>query len=428
VVVLKISKLVPLLLFFILILFLFSPFLDAEPILEGEIKAGLSVGSKDCKLESGSIICSGTSDEGEGFIPYFFETLVDVNLSGLLGPGDNIRSVSEFYHPYTPYSGLTFQGLTYETLVGEIASLEGEVIFSPNIILYTTPDRRTDWYGATFPTLAFRRYRSSIKFSLVGLTADTTLIVENWQDKPEDPENIQSGVIFELSGETEDEVELGMKARFGAKEGVTCFGNCLGPLKLQQVALQEGMGFEEFVFSVDDLPIQELHLSLSGGFSSDHGFNGLALRGSKTWECDQFDFTLSSSLSVTSNTFLPFAGTSMTWSADPIIFSVYFDESFQLKNAAKSLQVTPDVSELGIEGLNLSGQGLLGEKLNISITIPTDPVDFTTAVRLGYEDGFYRPQSGLLRCVLTGDPFSAIATVAVRGDSRVFRLETEMEF
>lgn len=145
----KISKLAAFFVFPIFILLVFSPFSSAKPTLEGEIKSALSVATRDCKVESGSIICSGTSEEGEGFIPYFFETLVDVNLSGLLGPRDNIRSVSEFYHPYTPYSGLTFQGLTYETLVGEIASLEGEVIFSPNIILYTTPDRRTDWYGAT---------------------------------------------------------------------------------------------------------------------------------------------------------------------------------------------------------------------------------------------------------------------------------------
>lgn len=390
------------------------------------MKMRLSVATKDCKVETGSIICTETPEEE--VTPYFFETVLDMNLSEVFGPRDNIRSISEFYHPYTPYSGLTFQAFTYETLLGEIASFEEMMIFSPNIILYTTADRRSEWYGETFPNLAFRRHKSTIEFGLVGLTAKTTLITDNWQDKPEDEPDIQSGLIFKLSGQTKQEIELGLEARLGAKEGVTCFGNCLGPLKLQQVALQKGIGFEECELSLDNFPLETVDLHLSTNFSSDHGFDSLTINGSKTWEYEHFDFTLASGLAVTSEAFVPFKGTSLTWIADPIVLSVYFDESFQLANAAKSLQLAPDVSGLGIEGLNLNSQCLLGEKLNISVSIPTHPVDVTTSLRLNYNSGIYELDSGVITAELPADPLSMKATLAFRGVSRIVQIEGKLDF
>lgn len=107
---------------------------------------------------------------------------------------------------------------------------------------------------------------------------------------------------------------------------------------------------------------------------------------------------------------------------------MYFDESFQLENAAKSFQVIPDTSDLGIEGLSLSGQGLLGQKLNISLSIHTNPVDFTAALRFVYQNGFYEPHSGVFIADIPGDPFSTKATLGFRGASRVVKLEAGLDF
>ena len=271
-----------------------------ETVLEGKLKSGLSTATRNCKVEYGSIVCTEVPEE-EDITPWFFESLLDVELSNVFGPRGDIRSISQVYHPYTPYSGLTFQAFTGETLLGEIASLENQIIFSPNIILFTSPDKRTEWYGANFPSLAFRRYQSSLEFGLIGLTANSTLILDNWQDEPEDRPNINTGLIFKLTGETDEEVQLGLEARFGAKEGVTCFGNCLGPLKLQQIAMQDGSGFEELLFSADNMSFEEVDLQLSAKFSSDNGFDALTLTGTRTWDLDGYGVTLSSSLFASSS-------------------------------------------------------------------------------------------------------------------------------
>ena len=398
-----------------------------ETTLEGDITTGLSLASSDCEVVQGSIVCSDEPKE-DGTIPYFFEQLVDMKVTGLFGPGDEVRSISEFYHPYTPFSGLTFQGFTTETLVGEIASVRSEMVFSPNIILYTFSDKRTESYGANFPGLAFRRLKSTVEFGLVGLSAATTLILDNWRDEPEDPHDIRSGLIFELTGEMENEVELGIEARLGVKGGVTCFGNCLGPLKLQQGAVQAEAGFEEVLISADDFSVKEVEFDLSSKFSADNGFDSFTLSGSRTWEYMESDITLASSLVVTSNAFLPFTGTSFTWSADPLILSIYFDETYQLSNATQTIQFNPDLSELNVEGLNLSSQALLANQINFTLTIPTDPVDFTTAFRFTYEDGRYDIYSSLYRARLSQSPFSGDFILAFRENSRILKLEVGLEF
>jgi len=181
---LKRSKIASIGMILFLAYILLAPLAEGEPAFEGTLKTGLSIATRDCKVEYGSIVCTDIPAE-EDETPMFFETLLDLKFSDVLGPGGDIRSISEIYHPYTPYSGLTFQAFTAETLLGEIASVENQIVFSPNIILYTTPDKRTEWYGETFESLAFRRYKSSIEFGLVGLTANAQLILDNWQDEPE---------------------------------------------------------------------------------------------------------------------------------------------------------------------------------------------------------------------------------------------------
>ncbi len=423
---LKSSKVILLFLLSVSILFSYTT-LAGEVVLEGELKSGLSIATRNCKVEYGSIVCTEVPEE-ENTTPYFFESLLDLELSNLFGPFSDVRSISEFYHPYTPSSGLTFQAFTGDTLLGEIASLENQVIFSPNIIIYTSPDKRTEWYGETFSNLAFRRYKSSLEFGLVGLTATSTLILDNWQDEPEDRPNINTGLIFELTGETDEEVQLGFEARIGAKEGVTCFGNCLGPLKLQQIAIQEDNGFEEFLFSADNIAFREVDLSLSGKFSSDNGFNGLTLNGTRSWDLDGYGVSFSSSLLVSPTAFVPFAGTTVTWTADPLALSVSFDESYKLANASQSLQFNPDLSDVGVEGLNFGGQALLGQQLNLNLTVPTDPLEFTAGLRFENEDGPYNLNSGILSARFDGDPFGVKAIMAFRENSRIIKIETELKF
>ncbi len=411
----------------LILLLLWLPSVRGETTLEGELVTGLSLASRNCKLEDGSFLCNDVQEDGP--VPYFFESLLELEFNGVFGPGDELKSISEFYHPYTPFSGLTFQGFTAETLIGEIASLEGELIFSPNIILYTTPDRRTESYGATFPRLTFRRFKSTVEFELAGLTANTTLLLDNWQDKPEEKPKIQSGLILKFTTETKEEVQLESETRIGVKDGVTCFGNCIGPLKLQQNAVQEDNGFEEFLVSADNFSVNDIDLNLSGKLSSDAGFNFLSLRGSRTLEYTGFDVTVSSSLAVTRETFLPFAGTSITWSADPLIFSLRFDESYSLENATQTVQFNPDLAEVfKIEELNFGSQALLGKQINVNLTVPTDPVDFTAALRFGNEDGPYVLNSGILSAKYDGDPFGASGILAFRGNSRILKLETELDF
>lgn len=396
--------------------------------LEGELETGLSIASRNCKVEYGSIVCQELTEEEKEERPYFFESLLDLDLSGLLGQRDSFRSISQFYHPYTPTSGLVFQGFTFESLVGEIASLEGQLLFSPDLVIYTSPDKRTNWYGETFSQPTFRRFKSNLEFGLVGLTADTTLYLDNWQKEPEDEPNIQSGIVFQLSGETDEEVDLGMEARLGVKEGVTCYGNCLGPLKLQQLAVQQGSGFEEFLFSADNMNIGEVDLSLSGKFSSDNGFDGFTLNGSRTWDYDGLDIRFSSSLAVTSSAFLPFSGTSISFSGEPLSLSLFFDDSYELANASQSLQFNPDVSELGIDGLSLGGQALLGKQLSINLSLPTDPVDFSGAFRFDYQDGIYDFYAGILKAGFDQSPFGASAILAFRENSSILKLESKLEF
>lgn len=398
--------------------------------MDGTLKTGFSLASRDCKVEYGSVVCSDLSEEESKFTPYFLEGLLDVNISGLFGPGDDFGILTEVYHPYTPYSGITFQAFSHKTLVGELATFEGEGIFSPNIILYTTPDKRTEWYGATFESLAFRRYKSSIEFGLVGLTADTTIILDNWQDEPEDKPDIQTGLIFEVSGETQKEVEINMETRMGVRDGVTCFGNCIGPRKLQQLAVQQGMGFEEFLLSVDNFPLEVVDLNLSGLFSTDNGLDNFTLTGYKTWEYGGGDVSLNTSVVMTPSAFIPLAGTSLTWTAEPFSLTFLFDETFKLENTTQSLRLNPDVSDLGVEGLSLSSQSLLGKQLNVSLTVPTNPVDFTAGIRFAYQEEyeFYGLESGIITAQLNGDPFSAKAIYAFRDNSRVFKLETELKF
>ncbi|MBS3737241.1 hypothetical protein KGY72_08750 [Candidatus Bipolaricaulota bacterium] len=409
-----------------LIFLLIAPLAGGDPALEGTLKTGLSIATRDCKVEYGSIVCSEIPEE-EDETPMFFESLLDMELSDIFGPGGDIRSISEIYHPYTPYSGLTFQALTSETLLGEIASMENQIVFSPNIILYTTPDKRTEWYGDTFENLAFRRYKSSLEFGLVGLTANTTLILDNWQDEPENQPDINTGLIIEISGETDEEILLEAEARIGAKEGVTCFGNCLGPLKLQEIAIQESIGFEEFLFSADNFSFCEVDLSLSGKFSSDNGFNGMTVRGTRTWDLNGSKVTLASSLSVTAVAFVPF-GTSVTWSGDPFVISIFFDETYKLSNASKSLQFNPDLRDLEIDGLKFGGQALLDQQLNLNLTIPTDPVDFTAGLRFEHENKFYSLNSGILSAQLDQDSFGAKIILAFRENSKIIKIETELEF
>ena len=395
--------------------------------LEGELTTGLSLASSDCKVVKGSIVCSDEPN-GNDFIPYFFEELMDLKLTGLFGSGDEIRSVSEFYHPYTPFSGLTFQGFTAETLVGEIASVSGEVIFAPNITLYTFSDKRTDSFGGNFHGLAFRRYKSNVEFGLVGLVADTTLILDNWQDKPDEKPEIKPGLIFKIAGEMENEVEIEMEARLGVKGGVTCFGNCLGPLKLQKNAIQSNTGFEELLISANNFSLGDVELDLSSKFSIDNGFNSLTLSGSRTWDYRGTEIKLASSLLITTDTFMPFRGLSVVWTADPIILSFYFDETYQLENASQQVQFNPEFNDLNIEGFNFSGQALLADQISLNLTIPTDPVDLTAAFRFIYENGRYNFNSSLFRAQLPGSPFSIEGIFAFRGESRIVKLESKLEF
>ncbi|MBS3736686.1 hypothetical protein KGY72_05915, partial [Candidatus Bipolaricaulota bacterium] len=257
---------------------------------------------------------------------------------------------------------------------------------------------------------------------------NTTLILDNWQDEPENQPDINTGLIIEISGETDEEILLEAEARLGAKEGVTCFGNCLGPLKLQQVAVQKSIGFEEFLFSADNFSFREVDLSLSGKFSSDNGFNGMTVRGTRTWDLNGSKVTFASSLSVAPRAFVPFAGTSVTWSGEPFGISIFFDETYKLRNASKSLQFNPDLSDSEIDGLKFGGQALLDQQLNLNLTVPTDPVDFTAGLRFEHENKFYNLSSGILSARLDQDPFGAKVILAFRENSRIIKIETELEF
>ncbi|MEF8726165.1 MAG: hypothetical protein V5A83_04445 [Candidatus Bipolaricaulota bacterium] len=423
----KFMRIVLIFIIFSFLVFTRIPSTCEETTLEGELTTGLSLASSNCKVVRGSIVCSNEPD-GDDFTPYFYEQLLDLKVSGFFGPIGEVRSISEFYHPYAPFSGLTFQGFTAETLLGEIASVSGELIFAPNIIIYTSPDKRTDSFGGNFSGLAFRRYKSTVEFGLVGLTAAATLILDNWQDEPEDPPEIKPGLIFKVAGEMDNEVEVELETRFGAKGGVTCFGNCLGPLKLQQIAIQDDVGFEEFLFSADDIFFEEVGLRLSGKFSSDNGFNGLTISGTRTWDLDGYGITLSSNLFVSPTAFVPFTGTTVTWTANPFIFSVSFDESYKLENASQSLQFNPDLSEVGIEGLSFGSQALLDQQLNFNITVPTDPVEFTAGLRFENENGPYNFNSGILSARLDVSPFEFQAILAFRENSRIIKIETKFEF
>ena len=422
----KTSKWLNILAIFGSILLLFSFLSAGEVTFEGQLKTSLSIASSNCKVVNGSIICS--EFEENGTTPYFYENLLDMKISNALKPLNKVRSISEFYHPYAPFSGLTFQAFTAEGLLGEIASLESQVIFSPNIILYTMPDKRTESYGGNFPRLAFRRFMSSTEFGLVGITADATLLLDNWQNEPQSPPDIRTGLIFTVSGELKNEVSLEMETKIGAKEGVTCFGNCLGPLKLQENTVQKGFDFEEFKASMDNLTFREVDLSLSSKFSSDNGFDNFVVNGSKTCEYKGADITLSSSLVVTPNTFLPFAGTSITCSIEPFVFSAYFDETYQLRNAAKSMQFNPDMSESSIEGFDYSGQAIPGQFITFNLTLPTDPVNFTGIFRFENDEGTYGLSSGVFRADLDQDFFGVTGTLAFRENSKVFKIETELDF
>jgi len=209
---------------------------------------------------------------------------------------------------------------------------------------------------------------------------------------------------------------------------VTCFGNCLGPLKLQQVAVQESIGFEEFLFSADNLSFHEVDLSLSGKFSSDNGFNGMTVRGNRTWDLNGSKVTFASSLFVAPGALVPFAGTSVTWSEEPFVLSILFDETFNLSNASKTLQFNPNLNDLDIEGLQFGGQALLDQQLNLNLTVPTDPVDFTAGLRFENEDKSYSLNSGILGARLDQEPFGAKVIVAFRENSRIVKVETELKF
>ncbi|MFP4646375.1 MAG: hypothetical protein ACLFN4_01990 [Candidatus Acetothermia bacterium] len=323
---------------------------------------------------------------------------------------------------------MTFQAFSLESLIGEIMALEQELIFSPNIILYTFADKRAESYGATFPRLSFRRYKSSVEFALAGLTAEADLLLDNWKDEPEDDLEVNSGMIFKLSGATSQEVNLAAEARFGAREGVTCFGNCLGPRKLQQLAVQRDNGFEEFVISADNFPFPELDLNLSSRLSSDRGFEGLNLRGSRSWDYRGGTITCSSSLSLSPRAFVPFAGTSITWNSEPFVLTLYFDDTFRWKNTLQSLQFNPDLSGADIEGIQIAGDSLLNQQLNLNLTIPTDSVDLAAAFRGIYEDEGYRLGSGLLSIKTDPKPLGFKVILAFREDSQILKVESQFKF
>lgn len=411
----------------LLVLFVISPVGRAKVSLEGTWTSSLSTATSDCRVESGSVVCTGTA-KGNDTSPYFFESLLDLKVSRLLGHRDKLRSISQFYHPYTPYSGLAFQAFTARTLIGEIASLEGTAIFSPNIIIYTTPDRRTEWYGEDFSRLAFRRLKSTLEFELVGTTARSTLILDDWKDEMDGNPNTNYGLMFEVSGQTENEVNVKGEARLGVKKGATCFGNCLGPLKLQRQAVQDNFIFEEFLISAKNFSFGEVNLNLSSKFTSDHGFNHLSLSGTRTWPLNGSRVKLSSSWIVTSNTLRPFAGTSLAWTSEPLSLSLHFDETFKLKKTQQILQFNPDLSELDIDGLNLGSNAFLGKRITLKLSVPTDPVEFSSALRFSNENGKYNLSSGILRAELEGDPFGVDFSLAFREGSRIIKIETELAF
>ena len=396
--------------------------------MEGSLNSKLSFASEDCKVDHGSIVCSDAPTDGSDFIPYFFESRLDLNFSNMFGTRDEIRSLTEFYHPYEPYSGLTFQAFSGETLLGEIAGLEATAIFAPSIILYTRADKRTQWFGETFSRVTFRRFKSSVDFELVGTQVVTTLVLDDWKDEPGDSPNTHYGMIVEVSGGTKEELRVNMESRLGVKGGATCFGNCLGPMKLQQNAVQEDFGFEELLISVDNFALENADLSLSSKITSDHGFNHFTVSGSKTWSFEGYSMTLSSNFIVTSNSISPLAGTSVTWTAEPLIFSIYFDETMELENTSQVLQFNPDVSELGIDGLNFGNTAALGNRITTQISLPTDPVEFNFAFRFSNADGAYAFSSGVLSAALDQEQFGVKGILAFREHSRIVRLETDLKF
>ncbi|MFW6104647.1 MAG: hypothetical protein ACOC6I_02280, partial [Candidatus Bipolaricaulota bacterium] len=73
-------------------------------------------------------------------------------------------------------------------------------------------------------------------------------------------------------------------------------------------------------------------------------------------------------------------------------------------------------------------QALLDQQLNLNITVPTDPVEFTAGLRFENENGPYNFNSGILSARFDGSPFGFQAILAFRENSRIIKIETEFEF
>lgn len=417
------------LLFSILSLLLIANTALAQSFLNGKLTTSLSLApGKSCELVHGSVICEDAKAEAEPAL-ILFNTLFDLSFPKLLGgPLDVARSITEFLHPGYPCSGLTFQAFILRATIAEIASLEQTIIFSPNMVLYTLENYSTRWFGEQYPNITFRRLISKLDISLVGLTVNTKLLVDDWVDQPQSPSNTHAGLVIDVSGVTVEESKVSLTTRFGAKEGVVCFGNCIGPLKLIPDPVQTDFQFEEMVIVAENIEFYEADITLSGKLSALSGFRGITLTAMRTWE-DILDsrLTLSSSFMTTSALNLIFGGLSLVWDSDPFTFSISFDSTFDPAVALKTVQFQTELP--GAIDTDFSSQMVFGQLLNLDLAIPTgEKTTFKAAFRFLKKDSGYDFHAGAFILDKKGDPISFTVYYLFKPNVSIAHLESELEF
>jgi hypothetical protein len=241
----------------------------------------------------------------EGLPLVLSELQADVSISNLLGGGplNTLRSLSEFSSPSIFKTNWSFQALDAQVSLGDLLLLKQTLIFAPDIVQYFSQTHSAKAAGFLSPTLLLRKVISTFELVLVGTTLDTTLLIDDLRETPTDPAMLVAGLRVEALFKAIGDATVSSKMRFGLKDGVECFGNCVSnlPFKIVEDAVSGGLTFEDWSTSIMGLSVSGFGASVSALMDGVSGFVGAEVDVDRKLNLFGTDATTSASLIILPN-------------------------------------------------------------------------------------------------------------------------------